>query len=95
MTSNGPQRFRVKGRLESDDGDVLTNWALSGHGIAMKPIFEVAEYLATGALVRVAEATPPEPVQMACLYTHKRHQDPKARLFIDFMGPKIAEAIGA
>lgn len=95
VTSNGPQRFRVKGRLESDDGDVLTNWALSGHGIAMKPIFEVAEHLATGALVRVAEATPPEPVQMACLYTHKRHQDPKARLFIDFMGPKIAEAIGA
>lgn len=94
VTEAGPQRFRVKGRLESDDGDVLTDWALSGQGIAMKPLFEVANHLASGALVVVAKATPPEPVQMACLYTHKRHQDPKTRLFIDFMGPRIASAIG-
>ncbi len=93
ITADGPQRFRVKGRLESDDGDVLTNWALSGQGIALKPIFEVAEHLASGDLIVVAEQTPPEPVQMACLYTHKRHQDPKTRMFIEFMGPKIADAI--
>lgn len=95
VTPDGPQRYRVKGRLESDDGDVLTDWAIGGQGIVMKPLFEVAEHLASGALVPVAVATPPEPVQMACLYTHKRHQDPKTRLFIDFISPQIAAAIGA
>ena len=95
MTADGPQKFRVAGRLESDDGDVLTDWALAGQGVAMKPRFEVAEHLASGALVPVAEATPPEPVQMACLYTHRRHQDPKTRLFIEFMTGRIASAIKA
>ncbi|WP_106745258.1 LysR family transcriptional regulator [Yoonia maritima] len=93
MTENGPQRFRVSGRLESDDGDVLTDWALAGQGVAMKPRFEVAEHLANGALVVVGAKTPPVPVQMSCLYMHRRHQDPKTRLFMEFMIDKIGDAI--
>ena len=38
-TPDGPKRFAVSGRFECDDGDVLTDWALSGQGIAMKPVF--------------------------------------------------------
>ncbi len=95
QTAEGPQRFRVAGRLESDDGDVLTDWALCGQGVAMKPRFEVAEHLASGSLIAVAEATPPMPIQMACLYTHRRHQDPKTRLFMEFMVERIAKAIRA
>lgn len=92
-TSSGPKRFRVSGRYESDDGDVLTDWALAGHGIAMKPVFEVADYLRTGRMVPVAEKTPPEPIQMACLFTHRRGQDPKARLFMEFVINRIAETV--
>lgn len=93
ITPDGPQRFAVSGRYECDDGDVLTDWALSGQGIAMKPVFEVADHLLSGALVPVATATPPEPVQMACLYTHRRHQDPKTRLFMDFMTDRVGQAV--
>jgi len=92
-TRDGPKRFRVSGRYESDDGDVLTDWALAGHGIVMKPVFEIAEHLASGALVPVAEQTPPEPIQMACLFTHRRRQDPKTRLFMEFMVARIAKAV--
>lgn len=92
-TPDGPQRFPVTGRHECDDGDVLTDWALAGQGIALKPVFEVADHLISGALVPVARATPPVPVQMACLYTHRRHQDPKTRLFMDFMTGKVATAV--
>ena len=92
-TPDGPRKFDVKGRLESDDGDVLTEWALSGAGIAMKPVFEVYEYLQSGKLIIVAEKTKPSYVQMACLYTHRRHQDPKARLFMEFMIERINHAI--
>lgn len=93
MSEDGPKRYAVRGRFESDDGDVLTDWALAGHGIVMKPLFEVADHLRSGALVRVAEATPPLPVQMACLFTHRRHQDPKARLFMEFMIERITSAL--
>jgi DNA-binding transcriptional LysR family regulator len=93
MTANGPKRFRVKGRYESDDGDVLTDWALSGNGIAMKPVFEVAEHVNAGRLVIVASETPPEPIQMACLFTHRRMQDPKTRLFMDYVIERISEDV--
>lgn len=93
MTEDGPQRFRVTGRLESDDGDVLLDWALAGQGVALKPLFEVAAHLRSGALVAVCVATPPVPVQMSCLYTHRRHQDPKTRLFMDFIVDRLATAI--
>lgn len=85
VTDSGPKRFDVSGPFESDDGDVLTAWALDGRGIAMKPVFEIAEHLRSGALVPVARMTPPEPALLACLYPHKRFQDPKIQLFIDFM----------
>lgn len=95
QTPDGPRRFAVSGRYECDDGDVLTDWALSGEGIAMKPVFEIADHLVAGRLVPVAEATPPTPVQMACLFTHRRHQDPKTRLFMDFMTDRVGAAIRA
>ncbi|SOH94704.1 DNA-binding transcriptional regulator, LysR family [Monaibacterium marinum] len=93
MTADGPKRFRVTGRYESDDGDVLTDWALGGHGIVMKPIFEVSDHIHAGRLVPVATQTPPEPIQMACLYTHRKQQDPKTRLFMEFVIERISQAV--
>ena len=93
VTPEGPRKFRVAGRYECDDGAVLTDWALAGRGIALKPRFEVADHLKSGRLIPVAEDTPPEPVQMACLYTHRRKQDPKTRLFMEFMAARIAAAV--
>ncbi|MBE1282075.1 MAG: LysR family transcriptional regulator [Rhodobacteraceae bacterium] len=95
QTDDGVRRFAVSGRCECDDGDVLTDWALAGQGIALKPVFEIADHLLSGRLLRVAEQTPPMPVQMACLYTHRRHQDPKSRLFMDFMTHRMAKAVRA
>ncbi|MFY9210283.1 MAG: LysR family transcriptional regulator [Aestuariivita sp.] len=93
ITPEGAKRFRVSGRYEADDGEVLTDWALAGQGIALKPIFEVADHLASGRLVPVATQTPPEPIQMACLFTHRRGQDPKTRLFMDFIIDRIGAVV--
>ncbi|MGC9369648.1 MAG: LysR family transcriptional regulator [Paracoccaceae bacterium] len=93
QSAEGVQRFAVTGPFESDDGDVLTGWALEGHGIILKPVFEVADHLKAGRLVPVLEETPPIPVQMGCLFIHRRRQDPKVRLFIDFMADRMAGAL--
>lgn len=92
-TPEGPRKFSVKGRYESDDGDVLTDWALAGNGIVMKPIFEVAEHVKAGRLVEVLGNTPPEPIQMACLFTHRRRQDPKTRLFMEYVIARISDSV--
>jgi DNA-binding transcriptional LysR family regulator len=93
VTPDGPRRYEVTGPLESDDGDVLTGWALAGRGILLKPVFEIADHLASGALVPVATATPPQDIPLACLFPHKRLQDPKIRLFTDFMVAEIRHAL--
>lgn len=84
-TPEGVKRISVTGPFESDHGDVLTQWALDGHGIVLKPVFEVQEFLKAGQLIPVLEQEPPVPILMGCLYSHRRRQDPKARLLIDFM----------
>lgn len=95
MTPDGPKKFQVAGRYECDDGDVLTNWALDGCGVALKPVLEVADHIAAGRLVVVADETPPTPVQLACLFTHRRNQDPKTRLFMDYVISRIAPIVRA
>lgn len=85
QTADGPVQFDVTGPFEADDGDVLTQWALDGHGIILKPLFEVAPHLACGALVPVATATPPRAVPLSCLTPHRRLRDAKVRVFLDFM----------
>ena len=91
QTPEGPRRFEITGPFESDDGDVLTGWALDGRGIVLKPLFEVAEHLKSGALVPVATATPPVPVQLSTLSQHRRLKDPKVQLFTDYMTGQIRE----
>ena len=91
ITPDGPRRFEISGPFESDDGDVLTAWALAGRGIVQKPLFEVADHLRAGALVPVATATPPVPVQLSCLSQHRRLKDPKVRLFTDYMAARVKD----
>ena len=95
VTPDGPRRFEISGPFESDDGDVLTGWALDGRGIVLKPLFEVAEHIRAGALVPVATATPPLPVQLSALMPHRRLKDPKTRLFIDFIAARIRADMAA
>ncbi len=89
QTAAGPQKIEAKGRFDADDGDVLTQWALEGAGIANKPRFDVAADLTSGALVEVLEDTPPLPAAFGCLYPHRKLQDPKIRLFVDYIAAEV------
>lgn len=93
QTPEGPRRFEISGPFESDDGDVLTGWALDGRGIVLKPVFEVADALRAGRLVPVALATPPLPTQLSLLSQHRSAKDSKIRLFTDFMVARVKEEL--
>ncbi|MDB9804450.1 LysR family transcriptional regulator [bacterium] len=94
-TAEGPLRMEVSGSYDSDDGDVLTAWALAGRGIVNKPKFDVADYLRDGTLVEILPETPPEPAMFGCLYPHRRLQDNKVRFFIDFILAKCRARLGS
>ncbi|CAN7609095.1 LysR family transcriptional regulator [Ensifer sp. ENS11] len=94
QTPEGVRKLEVTGPYDSDDGDVLTQWALDGRGIINKPLFEVKSYINTGELVPILASTPPLGVQLAAIYPHKRFQDPKVRLMIDYMAERCQRLIG-
>src|SRR5690606_20832230 len=93
QTPGGPQKLEVHGPFDSDDGDVLTGWALAGRGIVNKPRFEVEPYIRDGRLRVILKDNPPTPVQLAAVYPHKKLQDPKVRLLLDFMAERCQRLI--
>ena len=94
-TPEGPQKMLVNGHFDADDGDVLTDWALDGCGIANRPFYEVAEHIEAGRLVLVLPDCPPSPAQFGVLTPHRRLQDPKVRLFADYIARESKRYLGA
>jgi DNA-binding transcriptional LysR family regulator len=92
-TADGPTKFEVHGPFDSDDGDVITGWALAGRGIINKPRFEVEPFIRDQRLKVILRDTPPTPVQFAAVYPHKKFQDPKVRLLLDFMADRCQRLI--
>lgn len=92
-TPDGPEPFAVAGRLDADDGDMLTEWALLGQGIVMKPAFEVAAHLQEGRLVPVLADFPPEPVTLAVVYPHRKLLPAKVKAFADFMVEEVGRVV--
>ncbi len=73
----------VSGHLDADDGDILTQWALAGQGIVLKPAFEAAEHLRTGTLRIVLPDHPPQPATLAVLHAYQHMTPPKVAAFAD------------
>jgi DNA-binding transcriptional LysR family regulator len=92
-TPDGPEAFAVAGRMDADDGDMLTEWAILGQGIILKPAFEVAEHLRHGRLIQILPGFPPEPVTLAVVYPHRRLLPAKVKAFADFMVEEVARSV--
>jgi DNA-binding transcriptional LysR family regulator len=87
-TPTGPLVVPVTGKFDADDGDVLTEWALQGDGIALKPYWEIAHHLRNGDLEQVLPAFPPEAVSLTLLYPNKHLLPARVRVFADFLVEK-------
>lgn len=97
MVDGAPATLPVSGPIDADDGDVLTDWALAGEGIVLKPVFEVAEHVAAGRLVPVLPGFPPQPVTLGVLYPTRRMMAPRVRDLIDLVAERtrrhVADAL--
>jgi DNA-binding transcriptional LysR family regulator len=76
---------------------VLTEWALAGEGIVLKPVFEMAEHIAAGRLVPILRDYPCQDVTLGVLYPTKRMAPPWQRDFMDLAVERlrrhVAEAL--
>ena len=92
-TPEGPVSLPVSGRFDADDGDVVTEWALQGDGIVLKPYWEVAQQLRNNELEVVLPHNPPEPLTLVLLYPHRHLLPAKVRAFADFLIEKTKPLI--
>ncbi|QJD99410.1 LysR family transcriptional regulator [Massilia forsythiae] len=52
----GEETVRVKGPLSTNNGELVHQWGIDGHGIILRSIWDVGHSLADGSLVRVLPA---------------------------------------
>lgn len=76
---------KVRGAVSSNDGDVVMNWALEGHGIVQRSEWDAAKYLASGRLKVVMPAYSLPSADLYVYYLSRRNLPAKVRAFIDFL----------
>ncbi|WP_310048894.1 LysR family transcriptional regulator [Luteibacter sp. 3190] len=89
-----PMDFTVDGQLREiplpfdvvvRGAEIYTAAGVAGLGLIQVPRYRVAEQIATGTLVPILEAFPPERMPVSVLYPQNRHLSPRVRVFIDWL----------
>lgn len=90
-----PRQIRVDGSLSSNDGDVVTRWALEGRGVIMRSEWHVRPHLERGELVRVLPHVPTPPADIYALTEDDEHVPRRVSEFIDFLAARLPRRLGA
>ncbi len=77
--------MRVSGRLQSNDGSVLHDWALAGLGLAWRSLWEVGADLSTGRLVTVLDDYRTPANAIYALFPARRQLPLRVRMLIDHL----------
>ncbi|WP_175710918.1 LysR family transcriptional regulator [Burkholderia ambifaria] len=75
--------IRVSGALSSNDGTVITDWALAGLGIVERSEWDVAPLLANGKLVRLLPDWHLPPAPVTALLPSRTGRSARQRVFLD------------
>jgi LysR family transcriptional regulator, transcriptional activator for dmlA len=78
------QTVKVRGTMSSNDGEVVLNWALDGHGILMRAECDAARFLRSGRLKVVLDDFELPPADIYAIYSHKHNLAAKVRVFVEF-----------
>lgn len=83
--------FRIRPDLASNDGRVVKQWALNGHGIMLRSEWDVARELRSGALVHVLpDHVAPAADIVALLGSEQRQRSARTLRFLDLLKASLA-----
>ena len=85
--SAGPrtETVKVRGPLASNDGECVLGWALDGHGILMRSLWEAAPLLRSGQLQPVLPDWRLPPADIYAVFPTRSHLSAKTRALVDFL----------
>jgi DNA-binding transcriptional LysR family regulator len=79
------RELQIHGTLLTNHGEVLHDWALLGHGIALKAHWDIEDDLQAGRLVELLAPSTASVINLYAIYPTRSHLPPRVRVFIDFM----------
>jgi DNA-binding transcriptional LysR family regulator len=91
--AGNPRQVRVRGHLSSNDGDIVTDWALQGRGVIMRSEWQIRSHLESGALVRVLPEVPTPPADIYALLSDDRHVPRRISELIDHLAARLPDRI--
>ena len=82
----------MSGPLSGNSGELVRDWCLAGHGIMLRSLWDVAEPLARGALVRVLPDWAMHDADVHWLAPYRAHMPLRLRLLQEFLAQRFASA---
>jgi len=95
LSREGPGKrtpVTVSGPLSSNSGELVRDWCLAGHGIMLRSLWDVAEPLARGTLVRVLPDWAMRDAGVHWLAPYRAHMPLRLRLLQEFLAQRFAGA---
>lgn len=82
----------VLGPLSSNSGELVRDWCLAGHGIMLRSLWDVAEPLERGALVRVLPDWAMHDADVHWIAPYRTQMPLRLRLLQEFLAQRFAGA---
>jgi LysR family transcriptional activator of dmlA len=89
---HGSETVRVKGALSTNNGELVHQWAIDGHGIILRSVWDVGPSIADGRLTRVL----PEYSQEAdvwAIYPTRLETTANVRVCVQFLESWLAQSV--
>ncbi|MCQ8896674.1 LysR substrate-binding domain-containing protein [Limnobacter humi] len=81
---NGEETVKVQGALSSNNGEVVRQWMLDGHGIGLRSVWDVAPFIRSRKLVRVLPAYSQE-ANVYAVYPSRLASSARLRVCVEFL----------
>lgn len=78
---------------DANDGAKVLDWALAGHGIAYKSLWDVVELVKAGQLQILLPDWQTRPTGVHALFHRSRYMAPRVRVLLDFLAERFEQAV--
>jgi DNA-binding transcriptional LysR family regulator len=82
---------KVAGSMACNDGSVLHRWAVEGHGLAWRSLWEVGDDLRDGTLVALLQEFEAPGPDILAVFPQRRHMPVRLRTFLDYLKAVYAD----
>nr|WP_187358823.1 LysR family transcriptional regulator [Pseudoduganella aquatica] len=86
---DGVEAVKVAGALSANNGEIVHQWALDGHGIILRSVWDVGPALARGELQRVLPAYA-QPADVWAVFASRLSTSAKVRVCVEFIEQWLA-----